>query len=272
MATPATIALHDLGGAGPPLLLLHATGFCGLAYTPLAAVLRTRCRVVAADLTGHGAAAAPPGDEPLSWHATAADLAAAVDAIDGPLLVLGHSMGGAVGLALAALRPERVDAAYVYEPSIVEAWKLDTEGMATLAGGVRRRRAMFESREAALAAYRDRDPFRRFDEQALAAYVRHGFEELADGSVRLACAPDDEARTYAGNDIRPEDVADVTALVTIAHGRPGEFSGSLVPPAAAIALPHAPVIAHDDLTHFGPLEQPARIAREALGVFAPVLA
>lgn len=268
---PETIALHDLGGEGPVVLLLHATGFCGMTLAPLAPVLATRCHVVAADLTGHGAAAAPPGDEPLSWHGTAQDLAVALQAADlGPLLVLGHSMGGAVGLALAAELPEAVDALYVYEPSIVEVENLPV-GVTYLADEVRRRRAMFASRAEALAAYRDREPFRRFDERALAAYVEHGFTDLADGSVRLACTPDDEARTYLGNDIRPDDVANVTALVTIAHGVPGEFGGALVPPAVARALPHARVIEHDDLTHFGPFEQPGRIAREALAAFAPVL-
>ena len=34
-----TVALHDLGGDGPPVLLCHPTGFLGMTWAPLAAEL-----------------------------------------------------------------------------------------------------------------------------------------------------------------------------------------------------------------------------------------
>jgi pimeloyl-ACP methyl ester carboxylesterase len=55
------IAIHDLGGVGEPLLVCHATGFCGHMYEPLARSLRTRHHVFAVDLRGQGDSPLWPG-------------------------------------------------------------------------------------------------------------------------------------------------------------------------------------------------------------------
>jgi pimeloyl-ACP methyl ester carboxylesterase len=49
--------MQRFGGSGPKLLILHATGFHGLAYTPLAAALKQRYDCYKLDFPGHGAAA-----------------------------------------------------------------------------------------------------------------------------------------------------------------------------------------------------------------------
>ena len=252
------VVLHDRGGDGPTVLVLHATGFCGRAYDAFAAALTSYAHVVAVDLPAHGLAS-DPGD--LSWKRSADALAAAV-AGHGPLRVAGHSMGGAIALRLATLRP--VDALWVYEPSVIADDARAPSGKDELAAATARRRHGFGSRAAARAAYADREPFRRFRPDVLDAYLEHGLDDAG----RLRCTPDAESRTYAGNDVAPADVAAVRAPVTIAHGRPGEFGGTLVPPAAASVLPQAQVVAHDDLTHFGPFEQPERLAAEALVALA----
>ena len=54
---------HDMGGSGPTLLLLHANGFHGHAFGPLARHLGSSFSCVALDLPGHGDAcdaALPP--------------------------------------------------------------------------------------------------------------------------------------------------------------------------------------------------------------------
>jgi pimeloyl-ACP methyl ester carboxylesterase len=87
------------GGSGEPvLLLLHGLGATGDVWSGWRPLLAQRWpgRWLAPDLPGHG------GSPPLSGY-TFGDLAGAVAAV-GPrtsVVVLGHSLGGAVGLALA---------------------------------------------------------------------------------------------------------------------------------------------------------------------------
>ncbi|MEV6692329.1 alpha/beta hydrolase [Micromonospora sp. NPDC051196] len=87
--------------AGPPvLLLLHGMGATGDVWLPWASLLRERwpgCWL-APDLAGHGAA--PPLSE-YSFAAFADQVAPSLNPGE-RVTVLGHSLGGVVGLALAA--------------------------------------------------------------------------------------------------------------------------------------------------------------------------
>ena len=89
------------GGDGPGvLLLLHGLGATADVWTPPASALAELWpgRWLAVDLPGHG------GSDPLrrySFGALAASVAAAVPA-DEPVVVVGHSLGGVVALALAS--------------------------------------------------------------------------------------------------------------------------------------------------------------------------
>jgi 2-hydroxymuconate-semialdehyde hydrolase len=104
------VRVHELG-AGPPVLLLHGSGpgTTGWgAWAPVAAALAARHRVVVPDQAGFGATPAPGGERPglRAWAAQAAGL---MDALElGRYAVVGHSMGGAVALALAASGPSAV--------------------------------------------------------------------------------------------------------------------------------------------------------------------
>jgi pimeloyl-ACP methyl ester carboxylesterase len=55
---------------------------------------------------------------------------------------------------------------------------------------------VFDSREAAFAAYRGRGAFRTWPEAMLADYVGGGFKDRDDGKVELACAPAWEASNF----------------------------------------------------------------------------
>jgi pimeloyl-ACP methyl ester carboxylesterase len=101
---------HDRGGDGDPLLvLLHGLGATRDVWRPMLAANRWRGRWIAPDLRGHGASA-HAGNYSLGCHA--ADVAELVAGSWRESVVLGHSMGGAVGLALASgwfgVAPSRV--------------------------------------------------------------------------------------------------------------------------------------------------------------------
>ncbi|MEV6367322.1 alpha/beta fold hydrolase [Micromonospora musae] len=84
----------------PALLLLHGMGATGEVWLPWAALLERRWegRWLAPDLAGHGTS--PP--LPAYSFATLAERVAEALAPDDRLVVLGHSLGGVVGLTLAA--------------------------------------------------------------------------------------------------------------------------------------------------------------------------
>jgi pimeloyl-ACP methyl ester carboxylesterase len=96
-----------VGGAGPPLLLVHGYGGAAWNFAELAPLLAPRHRLVIPDLPGHGGSAPLPAAPNLAAYADS--LVAVCDeegtaAVD----VVGHSLGGSIGVRLAARRPELV--------------------------------------------------------------------------------------------------------------------------------------------------------------------
>ena len=96
--------LHvDRGGSGEPtLLLLHGMAGSAAVWTPLTESLDKHWpgTWVAPDLPGHGRTG-PTEDGTYSYDRLASAVAGVVGQ-GGPVAVLGHSLGGAIGLALAA--------------------------------------------------------------------------------------------------------------------------------------------------------------------------
>src|SRR5882724_9484694 len=111
------IAVHDLGGEGEPLLMCHATGFCGRMYEPFARTLGAWHHVFALDLRGHGDSPLWPGAS-LEWWDITADVVDAARGIGGRIHLFGHSLGGAVALAAAVAEPERFASVFLFEPIV----------------------------------------------------------------------------------------------------------------------------------------------------------
>lgn len=91
---------REAGRGSPALVLLHGLGVNGAVWDRLIALLEPAwpARIVAPDLRGHGRS---PHERPYGFGQHAADVAALVDGEREPIVVVGHSMGGAIGLVLA---------------------------------------------------------------------------------------------------------------------------------------------------------------------------
>ncbi|KAA0022028.1 alpha/beta fold hydrolase [Antrihabitans cavernicola] len=96
--------LHDEGGSGSPILLLHGLMGRGQTWRRQVPWLREHGHVYTFDAAGHGR----PAPDPLTTEAFVADLAAALETITDPMVVIGHSMGGLHGWCFAAEFPARV--------------------------------------------------------------------------------------------------------------------------------------------------------------------
>jgi haloacetate dehalogenase len=112
LPTPRGPIHARVGGAGPPLLLLHGYPESHLMWHAGAPDLAERFTVVAADLPGYGASFRPPtaaDHGPHAKRALAADLVAAMGALGfARFAVAGHDRGGRVGYRMALDAPDAV--------------------------------------------------------------------------------------------------------------------------------------------------------------------
>jgi pimeloyl-ACP methyl ester carboxylesterase len=261
-----SLALHDMGGSGPALIICHATGFHGRAYSPMARALVAHHHVWAIDFRGHGAST-PPSTGDFAWSGMAHDLLACIDAIGtSAVLAFGHSLGGAAVLLAETSRPGSIAAAYLYEPIVLPRELVIGRTDNPLGEAARRRREVFGSKAEALMRYASRPPLSVLRSDALAAYVEDGFVELADGTVRLACLPEHEARTFECEEKMTLDRIDGLALpITVGAGmvggspNPADFAATIVE-----RLVNGRLVEYEHLGHFGPLESPDQIAAEVL--------
>lgn len=267
-ASGCDIAIHQLGGTGPPLVICHATGFNALTYEPLARTLASTFEVWALDFRGHGKSAAPI-DGNFGWEAMATDLLACIDAIGtSSIYAVGHSMGGTAILLAARQRPGCIITTYLYEPIIFPAKHLFGCQESPLADQARRRREVFESREAAFKRYSSKPPLNILRTDVLAAYVKTGFEELGDGTIRLACRTESEALTFETTEkLTIEELDTFTLSLTVGVGlmanspSPKDFAPLIVDRITGACL-----IEYEHLGHFGPLQAPDQIAADATKV------
>ncbi len=92
--------------AGPTILLIHGSGVSARYWLNQLRGLGAALQVMAIDLPGHGESD-PIQNASVETYAEA--VANFLDALEtGPVIVAGHSLGGAVSIALAARRPDTV--------------------------------------------------------------------------------------------------------------------------------------------------------------------
>jgi lipase len=109
--------VHRYGPTRPPqILAVHGLTGHGRRWQTLATRHLPEFSIVAPDLIGHGRSS---WAAPWSIDANACALGGLLDAdADGPVVVVGHSFGGAVALNLAAARPDLVAALVLLDPAV----------------------------------------------------------------------------------------------------------------------------------------------------------
>jgi pimeloyl-ACP methyl ester carboxylesterase len=267
------MAVMDFGDPRRPvdLVFSHANGFNAATYRTLLSPLSASLRIWAPDLRGHGLSRLPTFARPkTSWRDHRDDLLSLLETIDGPPVVLaGHSMGGTASLLAAAERPDRVSSLVLFDPVI---WKrsavlaFNLPFMHRLAARIPivastlRRRARFDSREQAMAAYRGRGAFKGWPDMALADYLSDGLVE-ADGGFTLSAPPAWEAANYAAQAHDPwRAMRRYHGPIRILKAERGALTSV---PAHPRGLPHVAVGVVPGGGHLFPMTH-ADVARDAL--------
>lgn len=268
----------------PVLHWAHGTGLHARCYTPLLDRLSAFANVSAWDMRGHGASSSAANLRTYKgWETYYQDLSAMVDQADGPLWLAGHSIGAMCCIALASLRPQKVQGLLLVDPVIMSPWqawvlpltkRIGREPRAELIAAAARRREFYESRAVAQESYRGRGTFRTWPESSLALYVQHGFIDDGPDGVRLAAAPAWESATFAGEHDpwpnvrrlgrwgRPVTVLAADVETTFPQRNRGRF---------ARLVPQATMESVTGTTHSLAVEQPDRVidaAASMLGVTA----
>ena len=190
------LALHDLGGVGPPMLHLHGLAGHAGEWDRSAELLAAHYRVFALDQRGHGESERHPAD--LTRAAFVADCAEAIRQLGlGPVVLVGQSMGASTALLTAAAHPELVRSLVVIEgspdgPAVPDPTPAIADAIrAALSAWP----APFADAQAARSFFRSKG----FDEQAWTA----GLERRPDGlwprwdlEAMVACMADLGSRGY----------------------------------------------------------------------------
>lgn len=104
-----TIAYTDSGGAGPPIICLHAIGHGARDFEDLSRRLSPQYRVIALDFPNQGNSGAD--SEPASGKRYTEILSRFIDRLNlRSTTLLGNSIGGAVAIRYASLHPDGVKA------------------------------------------------------------------------------------------------------------------------------------------------------------------
>lgn len=102
-------------GQGPVVLLIHSASSSNRQWRLLIDSLKSRYRVLAINLFGYGQTTPWPDERPQTMADHAGLVQAVMDAVPGPVNLVGHSLGGVVALETALLKRDRVASLAIYE-------------------------------------------------------------------------------------------------------------------------------------------------------------
>lgn len=258
------LAVYDLGnGKRRPVVFAHGMGLHGLVWIPLIRDLGSAFHCYAFDARGHGDSGPPPAGD-FDWRGLGRDVVSVVSGLGlrRPCAV-GHSSGATALLLAEQAQPGTFDKIYCFEPVMVPADPpLGVDSESWLAAQARRRPEVFASRDDAYEYYASRPSFAAVAPSALRAYIDHGLEEVADGTVRLKCRRESEALFYEMATVHDCFVRlrEVSCPVMLSCGKRTEvMTGDIVRTLAA-RLPkvHSEVV--PGVGHLGPMESPGAVA------------
>jgi len=263
------LSCQDWGGEGPPIVILHATGFLGLVYRPIALALRSAGRVYSYDQRGHGDSSRP-ADGDYSWASTAADLKAFIVAMKlKGVRGLGHSAGATAIGSLAGAEPALVARAVLVEPVVFDYEARDSVQNSLYERTLKRKR-WFESAEAMFRNLEHKPPFKTWRRDMLRDYCEYGTRPAPEGGVELKCPPEIEAEFYSLAREFPglAMILESSSPSLLILGEKSDSTAIKIADKIATQLANGTVVTVPDASHFLPMERPEEVVRMAAEFFS----
>ncbi len=189
----------------PLVVFAHANSFPASTYKVLFKSLRARgFAVKAVEKFGHDSRYPVTDNWPHLVQQLVDFTEPVVEKAGHPVWLVGHSLGGFLSLMAAARRPDLTCGVLLIDSPILGGWRSTALGLAKttqLVGSIspgaisRARRNSWPSADAALAHFRSKKAFAKWDPEVLADYIDRGTLDM-DGKRVLAFDRDVETQIY----------------------------------------------------------------------------
>jgi pimeloyl-ACP methyl ester carboxylesterase len=198
------------------IVFSHANSFSASTYGVLFKSLKSRgFKVRAIEKFGHDSRYPVTNNWPHLVQQLIDFTQAEVEKLGAPVHLVGHSFGGFVSLMAAALRPDLTCGVLLVDSPILGGWRATTVGVmksAQMVGSFspgatsQRRRTHWASAEEALAHFRHKKAFAKWDPQVLSDYIAHGTHDEGRGAERKRVLSFDRAVETAIYNTLPDNL------------------------------------------------------------------
>jgi lipase len=258
--------------SGPPLVLMHATGFNPWLWHPIARKLAPQYRVIAPYFCDHREGAPETGG--VSWLFLARDLAHLCKklSIDNPYMA-GHSMGATVSIIAHAKYGLPAMKMMLIEPILLPEMVYDsrfTVDQHPLAAKSLKRRNTWADEDEAREYLKSKKLFARWNNEMMELYVHYGMKADVAGGLELSCNPRREAALFmGGNHYNPWPLLKkIKCPVMVVEGGTSENKMFIDLHKVAALIPGGAYHEVSKAGHLIPMEKPDEIAHLMLEFFS----
>lgn len=279
-----SIPFSTLGESGLPLYFLHANGYPPECYAPLLACFSAHYRVSAMKQRPLWPDSRP--EKIVDWNPLTDDFLRFLDERQtGPVIAVGHSLGGIVALRAALRRPERFQALVLIDPVLFPPRMIFLirltralgllNRLHPLAEGALKRRRVFENLARLSESYHRKSVFRFFSNAGMDAYVAGLTRPRPDGKYELVYSPEWEARIYVTGIWHDMDLwgglPGLKIPLLVIRGAETETFWASTGRLVQRKTPTARVVTVPQSTHLVPLERPGEVCHEIQSFLQEIL-
>jgi pimeloyl-ACP methyl ester carboxylesterase len=277
-----TLRVREWPTDGPPIVLAHGLASNSRIWDDVAGRLAARYHVVALDQRGHGLSDRPTDTDGFGFDKMVGDLLGLIEILklDRPVLV-GHSWGGNVVLALAAAHPDRLRGLVMVDGGFIELSAQPGRDWERVRVDMAPPDLTHLTFPELLERVRGGDASRYWS-PTVEATMRTSFKEGRDGKLQPSLRREDHLLILRALwEQRPTElfprVTVPTLIVPARRPNPTGRAAEMAPiraqlvANAAKAIPNARLLWMEDTVHDIPLQRPAELAEAIESVAGPAL-